>query len=120
MRIGVPSETKVGEGRVALTPAAVRELVRAGAEVIVEKGAGRGSRFNDAAFAAQGAALVPDADAVWDKAELIIKVKEPQPVRRSRVYEPTMSFSLTCTSLPTGNSRAASRRPAQLPSPSRR
>lgn len=79
MRIGVPAEIKPGEGRVALTPGGARELVRAGAEVLVQAGAGRGSRFSDEEFASEGVRIVPDADTLWDEAELVLKVKEPQP-----------------------------------------
>jgi alanine dehydrogenase len=85
MRIGVPTETKPGEARVALTPAAVRELVRAGAEVLIEEGAGHASRFPDATFAAEGATLVPDADTLWGEADLVVKVKEPQPEETPRL-----------------------------------
>jgi alanine dehydrogenase len=85
MRIGVPREIKPDETRVALTPAAVRELVRAGAEVIVETGAGIASYHSDDDFAAQGATIARDADAVWTQAELIVKVKEPQCEEISRL-----------------------------------
>jgi alanine dehydrogenase len=78
MKVGVPSEVKTDEYRVALTPAGVRELVDAGHEVIVQSGAGEGSAINDDAYAAQGASIVPDADAVFGEATLIVKVKEPQ------------------------------------------
>jgi alanine dehydrogenase len=79
MRIGVPTEIKPDEYRVAITPAGVRELSVRGHEMIVQAGAGEGSAFEDAAFAAQGARIVPDAPAVFDAAELVLKVKEPQP-----------------------------------------
>jgi alanine dehydrogenase len=79
MRIGVPSEIKLDEYRVAITPAGVRELSTRGHEVIVQAGAGLGSAFEDAAFIAQGARIVPDARAVFAEAELVLKVKEPQP-----------------------------------------
>jgi alanine dehydrogenase len=79
MRIGVPTEVKRNEGRVALTPALARELVDAGHEVWVQAGAGRGSGLADAEYAAQGARLAEDAEEVFARAELIVKVKEPQP-----------------------------------------
>jgi alanine dehydrogenase len=79
MKVGVPAEVKTDEYRVALTPAGVRELVDAGHEVIVQSGAGEGSAIGDDAFSAQGATIVPDADAVFAGATLIVKVKEPQP-----------------------------------------
>src|ERR671929_968800 len=77
MRVGVPREVKNREYRVALTPAGVTELVRAGHEVLVEKGAGEGSSIPDADFSAAGARIVPTADDVWAAADLLLKVKEP-------------------------------------------
>lgn len=79
MRVGVPSEIKADEYRVGLTPAGVRELGRAGCEVVVQAGAGLGSDLGDDAYAAQGARIVADAAAVFEEADLIVKVKEPQP-----------------------------------------
>jgi alanine dehydrogenase len=93
MRIGVPTEIKPGEGRVALTPAGVRELVGAGAEVLVQAGAGLGSRFPDAAYAAEGATLVADADTLWAQAELVVKVKEPQPEEVARLRPDHVLFA---------------------------
>ena len=78
MRIGVPTEVKPDEYRVGLTPAGVRELAGRGHSVVVQAGAGEGSAISDAAYAEQGATIVPDADAVFAGAELIVKVKEPQ------------------------------------------
>jgi alanine dehydrogenase len=78
MKIGVPTEVKTDEYRVAMTPAGVRELVDAGHEVSVQSGAGEGSSISDADYAAQGATILPDADAVFADATLIVKVKEPQ------------------------------------------
>ncbi len=78
MKVGVPTETKPDEYRVALTPTGVRELVDAGHRVFVQRGAGEGSAIEDARYAEQGATIVPDADAVFEEAELIVKVKEPQ------------------------------------------
>ncbi|MFM2006049.1 MAG: hypothetical protein RLZZ09_1704, partial [Pseudomonadota bacterium] len=75
MKIGIPRETKDQEGRVALTPAAVRALVMAGHEVRVETQAGAGSGFADEEYADIGACIVAVVDA-WDS-ELVIKVKEP-------------------------------------------
>ncbi len=79
MKVGVPTEIKTDEYRVALTPAGARELVEHGHEAIVEAGAGEGSTIPDSEYAAQGARIVPDAAAVFDEAELILGVKEPQP-----------------------------------------
>jgi alanine dehydrogenase len=77
MIIGVPSEIKTDEWRVALTPAGVRELTSAGHTVLVEKGAGNGSAMPDADFVRTGAKIVEDADEVWGSADLVCKVKEP-------------------------------------------
>jgi len=77
--VGVPAEIKTDEYRVALTPSGVRELTDRGHEVLVQAGAGVGSAITDTDYAAQGAQVVPDAAAVFDGAELIVKVKEPQP-----------------------------------------
>jgi alanine dehydrogenase len=85
MKVGVPTEIKADEYRVALTPAGVRELVDRGHDVVVESGAGEGSGLPDATYAAQGARIAPDADAVFAEAELIVKVKEPQPVEVGRL-----------------------------------
>jgi len=79
MKVGVPTEIKADEYRVALTPAGVRELSERGHEVLVESGAGEGSAISDSDFGAQGARIVPDAASVFGEAELVLKVKEPQP-----------------------------------------
>ncbi|MDQ6778791.1 MAG: alanine dehydrogenase [Actinomycetota bacterium] len=79
MKVGVPTEVKVDEYRVALTPASVRELADVGHEVVVQSGAGEGSAIPDERYAEQGARIVPDAEGVFGEAELIVKVKEPQP-----------------------------------------
>ncbi len=79
MKIGVPSEVKVEEYRVAMTPAGVRELTEHGHEVVVQADAGRGSGIVDAEYVAQGASIAPDAAAVFAAADMIVKVKEPQP-----------------------------------------
>ena len=85
MKVGVPSEIKTDEYRVALTPAGVRELVDAGHDVCVQSGAGLGSSIEDDDYVAQGAKILPDADAVFAEATLIVKVKEPQPVEVARL-----------------------------------
>ena len=78
MRIGVPSEIKTDEYRIAITPAGVRELSARGHEVLVQAGGGDGSAMSDDQFRAQGARIVPDAESVFAEAELVLKVKEPQ------------------------------------------
>jgi alanine dehydrogenase len=79
MKVGVPTEVKTDEYRVALTPAGVRELVDAGHTALVQTGAGLGSAITDEMYVAQGAAILPDAESVFGEAEMIVKVKEPQP-----------------------------------------
>jgi alanine dehydrogenase len=78
VKVGVPTEIKPDEYRVALTPAGTRELTEHGHEVIVQAGAGDGSVIPDEEYEAQGARLAPDAEAVFAEADLILKVKEPQ------------------------------------------
>jgi alanine dehydrogenase len=79
MKVGVPTEIKADEYRVALTPAGVRELGEHGHEVLVQAGAGEGSTIPDREYEAQGARIVPDAETVFEEADLVMKVKEPQP-----------------------------------------
>jgi alanine dehydrogenase len=79
MKVGVPTEIKTDEYRVAITPAGVRELVDRGHEVLIQQGAGEGSAVPDVEYAEQGAAIVPDAAAVFAGSDMIVKVKEPQP-----------------------------------------
>src|SRR3954452_18678612 len=85
MKVGVPTEIKTDEYRVAITPAGVREFVERGHEVIVQHGAGEGSVIPEDEYEAQGARIVPDAAAVFDEAELILKVKEPMPEEVERL-----------------------------------
>ena len=77
MIVGIPSEVKDDEYRVAITPAGVRELTSAGHTVLVEKGAGNGSSMPDAEFVRTGAKILDDPDDVWAAADLVCKVKEP-------------------------------------------
>jgi alanine dehydrogenase len=77
MRIGVPTEIREEEYRVALTPAGTKELSSRGHEVLVQHGAGEGSLFSDEAYVGAGARIVADAEAVFAQADLIVKVKEP-------------------------------------------
>jgi len=83
--IGVPAEIKADESRVALTPSGVRELTDRGHDVLVQAGAGEGSAIADDAYVTQGARIVPDAAALFAEAELIVKVKEPQPDEVARL-----------------------------------
>jgi len=77
MKIGVPTEIKTNENRVAVVPAGVLMLADAGHQVYVQKGAGKGSGFTDEMYEEAGAAILPSADEVWEKSEMIVKVKEP-------------------------------------------
>jgi alanine dehydrogenase len=79
MRIGVPREIKVHEYRVGLVPAGVRELTSAGHEVLIETGAGVGIGITDAEYRAAGASIAGGATEVFERADLVVKVKEPQP-----------------------------------------
>jgi alanine dehydrogenase len=79
VKVGVPTEIKTDEYRVALTPSGVRELVEHGHEVVVEAGAGEGSAISDDDYRGQGATILRDAQAVFGEADMIVKVKEPQP-----------------------------------------
>lgn len=79
MRIGIPREVKTLEGRVGLVPAAAAELVRHGHQLLVEQGAGLLSGYSDEDYRQAGAAILPDANSVYGDAQMIIKVKEPQP-----------------------------------------
>ncbi len=79
MRVGVPTEIKQDEYRVALTPVGARELTDRGHEVLIQAGAGQGSAIADSQYEAQGAKIVADARAIFEQAEMVLKVKEPQP-----------------------------------------
>src|SRR5690349_1948441 len=85
MRVGIPTETKNNEFRVAITPSGVTELTRRGHEVLVQAGAGEGSALTDGDFKAAGAQLLATADEVWAQAELLLKVKEPTPIEYARL-----------------------------------
>jgi alanine dehydrogenase len=85
MIVGVPTEVKEDECRVAVTPAGVRELTSAGHTVLVQKGAGDGSAFVDSEFVRTGATIVEDADELWAVADLVCKVKEPLPEEYHRL-----------------------------------
>lgn len=79
MRIGVVAETKPDEGRAALTPSGAEALASSGHEVLIETGTGRGSFITDDEYAEAGASIVNQARQVWAEADLMVKVKEPQP-----------------------------------------
>jgi len=85
--VGVPREIKNNEFRVGLTPAGVAEFVAHGHSVLVETGAGNGSTFSDTEYSAAGAQMIPTAEEVFERAEMIVKVKEPQQVEIERLRE---------------------------------
>lgn len=93
MLVGVPKEIKNHEYRVGLIPAAVRELVQHGHEVVLESNAGSGIGFLDEDYTSVGARIAADAKTVFDSAELIIKVKEPQPIERAMLREGQTLFT---------------------------
>lgn len=92
MRIGVPKETKTHEYRVGLIPSSVRELTRRGHSVLVERGAGVGAGFTDEEYKTAGAELCSGPDAPFS-ADLVVKVKEPQPAERKRLAPGQVLFT---------------------------
>ena len=93
MKIGCPKEIKPQEFRVGMTPNAVREAVNRGHTVLVETKAGIGSGFGDADYVAAGARIIATAEEVFAAADMIVKVKEPQPVERARLREGQILFT---------------------------
>ena len=93
MRVGVPTEIKTDEYRVALTPIGARELRDRGHEILIEKGAGEGSAIADADYEAQGARIVPGAEDVWAEADMVLKVKEPQEAETRLLRAETVLFT---------------------------
>jgi alanine dehydrogenase len=93
MKIGVPKEIKNNEFRVGLVPASVRELTSRGHSVVVEADAGAGAGLTDAEYADAGAQIVDDAAAVFGTADLIVKVKEPQPIERAMLRRGQILFT---------------------------
>jgi alanine dehydrogenase len=93
MKVGVPKEVKNHEYRVAITPAGVHEFVMYGHEVLVQQDAGTGSSIPDADFVAAGATILPNADAVWQAGDLILKVKEPVAEEYHRMRKDQVLFT---------------------------
>src|SRR5499425_580474 len=93
MKVGIPKEVKNHEYRVAITPAGVHELVRAGHQVLVEQDAGTGSAIPDTDFVAAGAAIAPTADDLWAASDLVLKVKEPVPEEYHRMRKGQVLFT---------------------------
>lgn len=93
MRVGIPTELKNHEYRVAITPAGVVEFVRNGHEVFIERGAGIGSSIPDTDFASAGAKILESPDELWGIADLIMKVKEPVPAEYHRMRPGQIVFT---------------------------
>jgi alanine dehydrogenase len=93
MHVGIPTETKNNEFRVAITPSGVAELTRRGHEVLIQAGAGEGSAIPDSEFKAAGAQLIDTAEGVWSGADLVLKVKEPTPIEYSRMRQDQTLFT---------------------------
>jgi alanine dehydrogenase len=93
MRIGVPTEIKDNEYRVGMTPSGAAVLTSDGHAVLVQKGAGGGSGFTDEEYASAGARILPDADAVYQEAEMIVKVKEPIEADLRRMKDGQLLFT---------------------------
>ena len=93
MKVGCPKEIKAQEFRVGLTPAAVNELVRRGHSVTVETNAGQGAGFVDSDYENEGADIVGSAKEVFDKADMIVKVKEPQAIERKMLKSGQLLFT---------------------------
>jgi len=93
MLVGVPKEIKDSEYRVGLVPSTVRELTANGHHVIVEQRAGLGAGLGDADYEAVGAKIVPAADEVYARAELIVKVKEPHAEERKKLRPGQILFT---------------------------
>ena len=93
MIIGVPKEIKTNENRVALVPAGAEAFIAAGHAVVVETEAGIGSGFPDDAYTAVGATILPTAEAVWEQADMITKVKEPIRVEWPRMRKGQLIYT---------------------------
>lgn len=93
MLVGVPKEIKPQEYRVGLVPGSVRDIIKAGASVLVEKNAGEGIKISDNAYRDAGATIVDSAEELFERAELIVKVKEPQPIECHRLREGQTLFT---------------------------
>ena len=93
MKVGVPTEIKEEEYRIALTAVGARELAEHGHDVVIQSGAGEGSAISDADYEAQGARIVETADDVWSEADLLLKVKEPQQVEVEKLRAETVLFT---------------------------
>src|ERR1700753_1990500 len=93
MHVGIPTETKNNEFRVAITPSGVAELTRHGHEVVIQAGAGEGSAIPDSDFKAAAAQVIDTAEDLWSCADLVLKVKEPTPIEYSRMRRDQTLFT---------------------------
>ena len=93
MKIGCPKEIKAQEFRVGMTPTTASEALRHGHEVMIETGAGLGAGFTDVDYEAAGASIAPNAAAIFEASEMIVKVKEPQPQERAQLREGQILFT---------------------------
>ena len=93
MLVGVPREIKDNEYRVGVVPSTVRELADKGHQIVIEAGAGAGSGFPDGDYRTAGAEMVPDADAIFARAELVVKVKEPLAAERKKLRRGQVLFT---------------------------
>ena len=120
MKVGVPTEIKSDEYRVALTPAGTRELTEHGHEVIVQAGAGDGSVIPDAEYVEQGARIAPDAETVFAEADMVLKVKEPQEPEVAMLREGQLLFTYLHLAPAPELTQALCETPAPPASPTRR
>lgn len=93
MIVGVPKEIKKDEYRIAMLPVGVHEMKKAGHDVLIQKGAGLGSGLTDNQYAAEGAEMIDTAQEIFDRADMIVKVKEPQPVEWAMIREDQILFT---------------------------
>ena len=93
MIVGVPKEIKKDEYRIAMLPVGVHEMKKAGHDVLIQKGAGLGSGLTDFQYAAEGAEMTETAQEIFERADMILKVKEPQPVEWAMIREDQILFT---------------------------
>lgn len=93
MRVGVPAEIKDNENRIAMTPGGAEQITANGHDVLIQSGAGIGSGFSDDDFVGAGASIIADAAGVFAQADMIVKVKEPQPVEVAMIREGQLVFT---------------------------
>ena len=101
MLFGIPCETKIGEHRVAITPKSARELTSRKQTVLMQSGAGSGSGYTDDSELSAGCQIAATADEVWGTADLIVKVKEPQPSEYGLIRENSALFTFLRANPPT-------------------